>query len=33
LRDAVARYLAAETPAVIEEVEVLAEHTPFKQQD
>lgn len=30
LRDAVARYLAAETPAVMEEAEILAEHTPFK---
>ncbi|MGD9815915.1 MAG: GNAT family N-acetyltransferase [Hyphomonadaceae bacterium] len=30
LRDAVARYLAAETPAVMEEAELLAAHTPFK---
>lgn len=33
LRDAVARYLKAETPAVVEEAEVLAEHTPFKKLD
>ena len=33
LRDAVRRYLDAETPAVVEEAEVLAEHTPFKQQE
>ncbi len=31
LRDAVARYLAAETPAVMEERELLAEHAPFKK--
>lgn len=31
LRDAVARFLAAETPAVIDEAEGLAEHTPFKK--
>lgn len=31
LRDAIARYLAAETPAVIEEAEVLAESGPFKK--
>ncbi len=32
-RTAVANYLNAETPAVVEEVEVLAEHTPFKKGD
>ncbi|GAM99769.1 hypothetical protein U91I_03424 [alpha proteobacterium U9-1i] len=31
LRDAVARYLQAETPAVVEEAEILADHTPFKK--
>jgi predicted N-acyltransferase len=31
LRDAVARYLEAETPAVVDEAEVLMEHTPFKK--
>ena len=31
LRDAIARYLAAETPAVTEEREILAEHAPFKK--
>jgi predicted N-acyltransferase len=31
LRDGVARYLAAETPAVVNEAEVLGEHTPFKK--
>jgi predicted N-acyltransferase len=33
LRDAVRRYLESETPAVTEEVEVLAEHTPFKKSE
>ena len=33
LRDAVAHYLAAETPAVVQEAEELAEHTPFKMRD
>jgi hypothetical protein len=33
LRDAVARYLEAETPAVVDEAEMLAEHTPFKKGD
>lgn len=31
LRDAIAHYLRSETPAVIEEVEALAEATPFKK--
>jgi hypothetical protein len=31
LRDAVARYLDAETPAVVDEAEILAEHTPFRK--
>jgi uncharacterized protein len=31
LRDAVAHYLRAETPAVVEEVEALAEAAPFKK--
>lgn len=31
LRDAVARYLEAETPAVTNEVDVLSVHTPFKK--
>lgn len=31
LRDAIARYLEAETPAVVDEAEMLAEHTPFKK--
>jgi hypothetical protein len=31
LRDAVARYLEAERPAVAEEIEALDEHTPFKR--
>lgn len=31
LRDAVARYLEAETPAVVEEAEALSAHTPFKK--
>ena len=30
LRDAVSRYLDSETPAMAEEIEVLAAHTPFK---
>ncbi len=33
LREAVRRYLQAETPAVIEEAEILTEHAPFKQQE
>ena len=33
LRQAVLRYLQSETPAVIEEAEVLADHTPFKKLD
>jgi predicted N-acyltransferase len=33
LRHAIARYLEAETPAVAEEREALAEHTPFKKSD
>jgi len=31
LREAVGRFLAAERPAVIEEIEILAEHTPFRK--
>lgn len=31
LSDAVARYLKEETPAMIEEIEALDEHTPFKK--
>ena len=31
LRDAIRRYLASETPAMIEEAEMLSEHTPFKK--
>jgi uncharacterized protein len=31
LRDAVRRYLEAETPAIIDEAEQLSEHTPFKK--
>lgn len=31
LRSAIARYLEAETPAVIDEAEILAEHAPFKK--
>lgn len=31
LRDAVARFLAAETPAVANEAEALSEHTPFRK--
>ncbi len=30
LRDAISRYLEAETPAVVDEAEALAEHAPFK---
>jgi predicted N-acyltransferase len=33
LREAVASYLRAETPAIADEIEILAEHTPFKQGD
>jgi hypothetical protein len=33
LRDAIRRYLDSETPVVVEEVEALVGHTPFKQQD
>ncbi|HWA01866.1 MAG TPA: GNAT family N-acetyltransferase [Caulobacterales bacterium] len=33
LRNAVATYLRAETPAVVEEAEILAEHAPFKKGD
>jgi predicted N-acyltransferase len=33
LRSAVARYLEAETPAIAEEAELLAEHTPFRKLD
>ena len=32
LREAVRRYLQAETPAVIEEAEILTDHAPFKQR-
>lgn len=31
LRNAIAQYLKSETPAVIDEAEMLAEHTPFKK--
>ncbi len=31
LRNAIARYLEAETPAVTDEAELLMQHTPFKQ--
>jgi predicted N-acyltransferase len=31
LRGAVGRYLEAETPAVVQEAELLSEHTPFKK--
>lgn len=31
LRDAVAQYLKAETPAIVEEAEALTEHAPFKK--
>ena len=33
LREAVRRYLQAETPAVIEEAEILSDHAPFKKQE
>ena len=33
LRQAVKRYLEAETPAVAEEAEILAEHAPFKKDE
>ena len=33
LRSAIAQYLHAETPAIVNEAEVLAEHTPFKKGD
>lgn len=33
LRTAIARYLEAETPAIVNEAEVLAEHTPFKKSE
>ncbi len=33
LHDAVARYLEAETPAVVHEAEALSEHTPFKREE
>ena len=33
LRDAVAQYLRAETPAMMEEREILAAHAPFKQAE
>ncbi|MEZ6022337.1 MAG: GNAT family N-acetyltransferase [Hyphomonadaceae bacterium] len=33
LRDAVRHYLRVETPAVVEEAEVLNDHTPFKKGD
>jgi uncharacterized protein len=33
LRDAVRRYLQAETPAMVEEAEVLGEHAPFKKSE
>lgn len=33
LRSAVKQYLKAETPAVVEEAELLADHTPFKKTD
>ncbi len=33
LREAVRRYLQAETPAVIEEAEILADHAPFKKPE
>lgn len=32
LRDAIARFLEAETPAMIEEIEALGEHVPFKKE-
>lgn len=33
LRDAVGRFLAQETPAMADEIEYLAEHTPFKRSE
>lgn len=33
LRNAVKHYLRQETPAVVEEAEILADHTPFKKLD
>jgi uncharacterized protein len=33
LRNAVKHYLRQETPAVVEEAEILADHTPFKKGD
>jgi uncharacterized protein len=33
LRDAVANFLAHERPAVADEIEALAEHTPFRKED
>jgi predicted N-acyltransferase len=33
LRSAIAHYLKAETPAIVNEAEVLAEHTPFKKSE
>jgi predicted N-acyltransferase len=33
LREAVARYLASERPAIAEEIEFLGEHTPFKMSE
>lgn len=33
LRTAIAHYLNAETPAIVNEAEVLAEHTPFRKTD
>ncbi|UPT64580.1 MAG: GNAT family N-acetyltransferase [Hyphomonadaceae bacterium JAD_PAG50586_4] len=33
LRSAIAHYLEAETPAIVNEAEVLAEHTPFKKSE
>ncbi|HVK81874.1 MAG TPA: GNAT family N-acetyltransferase [Verrucomicrobiae bacterium] len=33
LRSAIAQYLNAETPAIVNEAEVLAEHTPFKKSE
>lgn len=33
LRTAIAHYLNAETPAIVNEAEVLAEHTPFKKSE
>jgi predicted N-acyltransferase len=33
LRNAVMQYLRAETPAIVEEAEILAEHAPFKKSD